>query len=172
MTTSNQLPRFADLYEQHAPRVKRWLRRRTPPGTDVEDLVQETFLRVLTAVGQYQHPRPFKPWLYAIATNLARNHYKRADTRRTHAAADDGEMEADDWDAPEAVLLAQDEVQTIVAALASLSDEQREVIVLYYYQSLEGAEIAAALNIPLGTVRSRLAAGVRRLRQWMEEKAL
>jgi RNA polymerase sigma-70 factor (ECF subfamily) len=135
-----------------------------------EDLIQETFLRVLGSIGQYQHPRPFKPWLYAIATNLARNHYKRADTRRTLAAGDDGVIE-DEWEAPEAALLAQDEVQTVIAALASLPDEQREVIVLYYYQSLEGGEIAAALGIPLGTVRSRLAAGVRRLRRWMEEKA-
>jgi RNA polymerase sigma-70 factor, ECF subfamily len=135
-----------------------------------EDLVQETFLRVLSAVGQYQHPRPFKPWLYAIATNLARNHYKRADTRRTLEANEDDEIGA--GDAPEAVFLEHDEVQAVIAALATLSDEQREVIVLYYYQSLEGGEIAAALGIPLGTVRSRLAAGVRRLRQWMEEKAL
>jgi len=135
-----------------------------------EDLVQETFLRVLTAVQQYQHPRPFKPWLYAIATNLARNHYKRADTRHTDSVDDD--LECEDGDVPEDVLLARDEVQAVIAALAALSDEQREVIVLYYYQSLEGPEIAAALNIPLGTVRSRLAAGVRRLRQWMEQKAL
>ena len=136
-----------------------------------EDLVQETFLRALSGIAQYQHPRPFKPWLYAIATNLARNHYKSADTRYTLAADEDGVVSGE-WDAPEEALLAEDEVQTVIAALASLPDDQREVIVLYYYQSLEGAAIAAALGIPLGTVRSRLAAGVRRLRRWMEEKAI
>jgi RNA polymerase sigma-70 factor (ECF subfamily) len=136
-----------------------------------EDLVQETFLRVLSSARQYQHPRPFKPWLYAIATNLAHNHYKRADTRYTHVAGEDDDAMGE-WDSPEDALLAQDEVQAVVTALAMLPDEQREVIVLYYYQSLEGPEIAAALGIPLGTVRSRLASGVRRLRQWMEEKAL
>jgi RNA polymerase sigma-70 factor (ECF subfamily) len=135
-----------------------------------EDLAQETFLRVLSAAHQYQHPRPFKPWLYAIATNLVRNHYKRADTRYTFAEGD-GDV-SDEWDVPEAAVLEQDEAQAVIAALRTLPDDQREVIVLYYYQSLEGAEIAAALGIPLGTVRSRLAAGVRHLREWMEEKAL
>jgi RNA polymerase sigma-70 factor, ECF subfamily len=164
---------LATLVERHYDTLLGYLYRMMSGDRALaEDLVQETFLRVLTAVQQYQHPRPFKPWLYAIATNFARNHYKRADTRHTLAAGDDGEVDGDDWDAPEDVLLAQDEVQTVVTALAALTDDQREVIVLHYYQSLEGPEIAAALNIPLGTVRSRLAAGVRRLRQWMEEKTL
>lgn len=162
---------LATLVERHYDALLGYLYRMMSGDRALaEDLVQETFLRVLTAVQQYQHPRPFKPWLYAIATNLARNHYKRADTRHTDSVDDD--LEGEDGDVPEDVLLARDEVQAVIAALAALSDEQREVIVLYYYQSLEGPEIAAALNIPLGTVRSRLAAGVRRLRQWMEQKAL
>lgn len=162
---------LATLVERHYDALLGYLYRMMSGDRALaEDLVQETFLRVLTAVQQYQHPRPFKPWLYAIATNLARNHYKRADTRHTDSVDDD--FEGEDGDVPEDVLLARDEVQAVIAALAALSDEQREVIVLYYYQSLEGPEIAAALNIPLGTVRSRLAAGVRRLRQWMEQKAL
>lgn len=162
---------LATLVERHYDALLGYLYRMMSGDRALaEDLVQETFLRVLTAVQQYQHPRPFKPWLYAIATNLARNHYKRADTRHTDSVDDD--LECEDGDVPEDVLLARDEVQAVIAALAALSDEQREVIVLYYYQSLEGPEIAAALNIPLGTVRSRLAAGVRRLRQWMEQKAL
>lgn len=162
---------LATLVERHYDPLLGYLYRMMSGDRPLaEDLVQETFLRVLNAARQYQHPRPFKPWLYAIATNLARNYYKRADTRHTLAAGEDDV--SDEWDAPEAALLAQDEVQAVIAALAALPDEQREVIVLYYYQSLEGAEIAAALAIPLGTVRSRLAAGVRRLREWMEEKAL
>ncbi len=160
------------LVERHYDALLGYLYRLT--GGDralAEDLVQEAFLRLLNAAGQYQYPRPFKPWLYAIATNLARNHYKRADTRRTLAAVDeDYDGEGID-ETPEAVLLADAEVQAVITALVSLPNEQREVIVLYYYQSLEGQEIAAALGIPLGTVRSRLAAGVRKLRQWMQAAA-
>lgn len=162
---------LATLVERHYDALLGYLYRMMSGNrTLAEDLVQETFLRVLSAAGQYQHPRPFKPWLYAIATNLARNHYKRADTRRT-VPADEDSLDQPIDETPEAALLASDEAAAVIAALASLPDEQREVIVLYYYQSLEGPEIASALGIPLGTVRSRLAAGVRRLRQWMEEKA-
>ena len=59
-----------------------------------EDLVQESFLRALNGIGRYRYPQPFKPWLYAIATNLARDHYKRAETRYTDTAGDD---EAEQW---------------------------------------------------------------------------
>lgn len=144
-----------------------------------EDLAQETFLRALRSIGQYRRDLRFKPWLYAIATNLARNHYTRADTRYTRSEADhapetrDGtgeieRMEAD-TDLPDARLVALDEVRQVLAALAALPDHQREVVALYYYQSLSLQEIADTLHIPLGTVKSRLSLGVRRLREMMKE---
>jgi RNA polymerase sigma-70 factor, ECF subfamily len=62
-----------------------------------EDLAQETFLRALRAIEQYRRDYRFKPWLYAIATNLARNHYNRADTRRTRSVeAEDDDLSLDD----------------------------------------------------------------------------
>lgn len=129
-----------------------------------EDLVQETFLRVLRGISTYAYPRPFKPWLYAIATNIARNHYASADQRRTHSDDPDSlPAEAQ----PEETISAQDEERTVIAALASLPDFQREVIVLAYYQSLTLAEIADALHVPLGTVKSRLSNGLARLREKM-----
>jgi RNA polymerase sigma-70 factor (ECF subfamily) len=138
-----------------------------------EDLAQETFLRALRSITQYRRDLRFKPWLYAIATNLARNHYARADTRYTHsdAADDEGteiERAADDADPPEAGLVALDEVRQVLAALAALPDHQREVVALYYYQSLSLQEIADTLGIPLGTVKSRLSLAVRRLRELMK----
>ncbi len=127
-----------------------------------QDMAQETFLRALRGIGGYEYPRPFKPWLYAIATNLARNHYTSADTRRTGDAVDDDYGEDDP---PDAGLLEHDEAQAVVAALDLLPDHQREVIVLYFYQSLSLQAIADTLAIPLGTVKSRLSIGVSRLRE-------
>jgi RNA polymerase sigma-70 factor (ECF subfamily) len=98
-----------------------------------QDLAQETFLRALRGINGYSYPRPFKPWLYAIATNLARNHYTSADTRRTENAIEDQEYDA--GDAPDAALLERDEAQSVITALDTLPDHQREVIVLYFYQS-------------------------------------
>ena len=131
-----------------------------------QDLAQETFLHALRGIAHYTYPRPFKPWLYAIATNLARNHYNRADTRRTDNVVENQEYGAED--APDSVLLEQDETQAVIAALDSLPDHQREVIVLYFYQSLSQQAIAETLSIPLGTVKSRLSIGVSRLRERMK----
>lgn len=129
-----------------------------------QDLVQETFLRVLRGIRQYEYPRPFKPWLYAIATNGARNHYQRADSRRTLLLHEDFDP-SDDSDAPDLTLIEAEQVQAVIDALDHLPSEQRETLILFYYQALSYQEIATALNIPIGTVKSRLANGIRRLRE-------
>jgi RNA polymerase sigma-70 factor (ECF subfamily) len=143
-------------------------------GVLAEDLVQETFLRVLRSIEQYRHPRAFKPWLYAIATNLGRDHYKRLATRQTVAITEAVLNQPDQRTsaAPEAVALAHDEAIWVNAALADLPDHQREVVVLRYYQELALTEIAEALNIPVGTVKSRLSLGLQRLRSRLMEEEL
>jgi RNA polymerase sigma-70 factor (ECF subfamily) len=142
-----------------------------------EDLVQETFLKLLKSIEQYQYPRPFKPWLYAIATNRARDHFKQADSRRTASVPDEPGF----WQARggqtgslEQKLVARDSAvhqKTAVAtALQSLPDHQREVVLLRYYQDFSLADISAALDIPLGTAKSRLSLATKRLRQIMENE--
>ena len=131
-----------------------------------QDLAQETFLHALRGIAGYTYPRPFKPWLYAIATNLVRNYYNRADTRHTDNTDEDQEYGMED--APDSLLSDQDETQAVIAALDSLPHHQREVIVLYFYQSLSQQAIADTLSIPLGTVKSRLSIGVSRLRERMK----
>ena len=82
-----------------------------------EDMAQETFLRVLRGIKQYSYPRPFKAWLYAIATNLARDHYSRADTRRVSALPETGELNpAFAVDGGDDAIIAQDEQQAVIAA--------------------------------------------------------
>jgi RNA polymerase sigma-70 factor (ECF subfamily) len=134
-----------------------------------EDLVQEAFLRVLRAIARYEYPRPFKSWLYAIAANLARDHFKRADTRRTEAVPDEalGQV-ADEAASPEGRVIAGDEAEHVAAAVAALPDHQRAAVILRYYQGLSLAEIADMLDVPVGTIKSRLSLGLRRLRARLE----
>ena len=131
----------------------------------VEDLAQETFLRVLRSIGRYDYPRPFKPWLYAIATNLARSHYARADTRRSMTIANPVAKDATTNPPIEDIVTNSEDVRQAVQALMMLPDHFREVIVLRYLQELSLAEIAEALDIPVGTVKSRLSNGLRKLRE-------
>lgn len=155
------------LVERHHSLLLGFLYRMTGGNRALaEDLVQETFLRLLRTIPQYQYPRPFKPWLYTIATNLARDHFKRAEVRQTLALTDDNleivevELAKD--------LLTRDEAQEVAAALLALPQTQRETIILRYYQELSLAEIATVLNIPLGTVKSRLSLGLHKLREVLE----
>lgn len=162
------------LVESHHSRLLGFLYRMT--GGDrglAEDLTQETFMRVIRGIDKYQYPRSFKTWLYAIATNLARDHFKSADTRHALNLSDDdlGMIHDTATLRPEENVLAADEARQVVAALQALPDHQREVVVLRYYQELSLAEIAEILNIPVGTVKSRLSLGLQRLRTVLEQEA-
>jgi RNA polymerase sigma-70 factor, ECF subfamily len=137
-----------------------------------EDLVQETFLRLLR---QRTRPAecPFKPWLYKIATNLARDHFKSAAVRLRSSLGsvgllgDEGNplLHIFDHDpGPEERALAGEQGSEVRAALARLSEDYRVVVLLRFYQGFSLQEIAETLQIPLGTVKSRLSVGVHRLR--------
>jgi len=138
-----------------------------PDWALAQDLVQETFLRVLRQRGG-RGDRPFKPWLYAIATNLARDHFKSAAVQRV--ARLDYEFQAQLIDCaagPEDQALAVERGAAIADALGSLSAEYRAALVLRFYSGLSLQEIAGTLEVPLGTVKSRLSVGLRRLREVM-----
>jgi RNA polymerase sigma-70 factor (ECF subfamily) len=160
---------LAVLVKRHHSSLLGYLYRMT--GGDralAEDLVQEAFLRVLRSIGQYRHPRPFKPWLYAIATNLARDHYKRAETRYAADAQLDREVTCGPDARPEDRLVADQEAQQVAAAVMALPAHQREALILRYYQGLSLAEVAAALDVPVGTVKSRIHLALRRLRTLLD----
>jgi RNA polymerase sigma-70 factor (ECF subfamily) len=161
---------LSSLVEQHHSLLLGFLYRMTGGDRSLaEDLAQESFLRVIRSISNYEYPRPFKPWLYAIATNIARDHYKRAETRHTVEMPDELEqMTPQHTDQPEDALLTHHEEQQVSAAITGLPAHQREVVILRYYQELSLAEIADALNIPVGTVKSRLSLGLRRLKMLLE----
>jgi RNA polymerase sigma-70 factor (ECF subfamily) len=129
-----------------------------------EDLVQETFTRLLRPA-HFQLGRPFRPWLYAIATNLARDSYRSAAARRTTTAPEALLAEQPDPEpTPEQRAITADEGRAVRAALRQLGEEYRVTLALRFYQGLRLEEVAQALDVPLGTVKSRLSVGIRRLR--------
>jgi RNA polymerase sigma-70 factor, ECF subfamily len=137
-----------------------------------EDLVQEAFLRVLRQAN-YQPDRPFKPWLYAVATNLTRDHYKSAATRYTVTASSEDATLAGMFDnvpGPEEMVLSAEKGSEVAAALGQLGPEYRAALLLRFYNGLSLQEIAQSLQIPLGTVKSRLSVGTHRLRELLKPK--
>jgi RNA polymerase sigma-70 factor (ECF subfamily) len=147
--------------------VERWraplfgfLVRRSPPA-DADDLFQETWLRVVRARRRFDPRRRFSTWLFQIANNLCRDRFRRGGTAaRARAALAEARASG-------AVAPAADPSLRIDLArrLATLPERLREVLVLRYYRDLGESEIAELLGIPAGTVKSRLHAALRALRE-------
>jgi RNA polymerase sigma-70 factor (ECF subfamily) len=141
-----------ELLRRYERRLAGFLHRQTG-GRDVEDLYQETWLRVVRHAGRFDAGRRFSTWLFQIAVNLCRDWQRRPPPEPQLAA---------DGAAPPA--LERSEAALDAAQLLALLPEgQREVIVLRYYQDLSEDEVATILDIPKGTVKSRMHLAIARL---------
>jgi len=148
---------FAALFDRHAVVVHRYLARRVGTGA-ADDLLAQTFLVAYERRRGYDRSRPdARPWLFGIATNLLRR-CQRDEVRQYQAwartgvdpvAADHATRVADQVDAAAAA-------GRLAGALAGLAPADREVLLLVAWGQLTYPEVAAALDIPVGTVRSRL----------------
>lgn len=134
-----------------------------------EDLAQETFLRVVRD-RTYRPGAPFQPWLFAIATNLVRDHHRRQARRPASAGESELAGMASDVGDPEATAVGREESRRVAAAIQSLPIEFRSVLLMRFFHDMPLAAVATALDVPLGTVKSRLHTGVRRLRELLVEE--
>lgn len=134
-----------------------------------EDLTQETFIRLVRDAQSYRYPRPFRPWLYAIAHHLASNHHASAYARRVELRAELPQALAPEPD-PAEWLERWEQHHGLHKALAHLSIEQREVLSLRFGQELSIQETATILSIPPGTVKSRTFTALHLLRRYLQEE--
>ena len=140
------------------------LLRLTKNRADAEELFQETFLRALRAGSRFDSSRRFKPWIFTIAVNLARDRARRAGHRATPElrAAEDLPEKTQQRTESQWVLRVD-----LARALDELPEHHREVIELRYFEGMEEPEIAEAASIPRGTVKSRLHHAMRKMRDLM-----
>jgi RNA polymerase sigma-70 factor (ECF subfamily) len=158
---------FAVVFDRHFATIHRYLERRV--GRDAADELAAEVFRI--AFEQRSRFRPLHasalPWLYGLATNLALKRW-RGDSRRLRALAQvergDGEFDAR-LDGAADRLTARAARARLLDALAGLPDGDRDVVVLFAWEDLSYEEIASALGIPVGTVRSRLNRARRTLRE-------
>jgi RNA polymerase sigma-70 factor (ECF subfamily) len=142
------------LFRAHWPNAHRAAYLVVQDAAAAEDIAQEAFLAAVRALDRFDRRRPFGPWLHRIVVNRAID-WARA--RRLRAEAELGE----DPRAPTADVTA---AQPLASAIAELSPEHRAVIVLRYLLEYTPGEIAALLDLPRGTVNSRLRRGLDQLR--------
>lgn len=157
---------FNELVRRYNDRLHNFLYRYTQNHQDCEDLVQETFLRVHKSKHSYERIAKFSTWMYTIAINLAKSLYKKkkrmslVSIHKDESNPDAFEMILEDH----AIL--QDEelhqnlsLQKLEEALASLQDEFRNVVILRDIEQLSYEEISEKLDVPMGTVKSRINRG-------------
>jgi RNA polymerase sigma factor (sigma-70 family) len=155
---------FAVIFDRHWPAIHAYCTSRAAAAG--EDLAADVFRRAFAHRGRYDRRlQDARPWLYGIATNLLRHHF-RASQRRGRAdqrvlALAELETVAQPFEQLEAQLLGP----RLTAALQSLAEADREALLLYAWAELSYQEIAVALDVPVGTVRSRIHRARARLRE-------
>ncbi|GAA2128619.1 RNA polymerase sigma factor [Streptomyces synnematoformans] len=156
---------FAELYDRHAPAIHRYAARRLGTGA-ADDITADTFLAAFRARARFDTGRASaRPWLYGIAANLIGRH-RRSEVRSLRALARTGvDPVAHSWvDEADDRLAAQAAHAPLAGALARLPSGDRHVLLLVAWADLTYAEVAEALDIPVGTVRSRLSRARRKVR--------
>ena len=146
---------YATLVERYGGRVFNIALRITGDTDMANDCAQEAFIRAYRALHQYDPARPFGPWLYRIATNASLNQIERSRAHET-AVAELPEHPEEIEEGPEATAVRREEVAEVVAAMAELSPAYRAALTLRHMQQLSYQEVADALGLPLGTVKTHL----------------
>ena len=135
-------------------------------AADAEEAAQDGFIKAWRALGRFREGAPFRPWLLRIVANEASNRRRSAGRRASLAlrAAAEGPS-GGAAPSPEAALLSAEQRTALLAAVETLPEEQRDVVALRYFLGLSEAEVAETLAIPQGTVKSRTARALERLRE-------
>jgi RNA polymerase sigma factor (sigma-70 family) len=158
---------FGTLFDRHAAVLFRFLVRRVGPDS-ADELLGEAFRIAFERRATFDPGRvTARPWLYGIATNVLSQHHRR-EARRLRATGRLAAQPPSQDDRTERVIASMDargRWPRVAEALAALPDAERDTILLFAWEELSYDEIATALGIPVGTVRSRLNRGRRRLRE-------
>jgi RNA polymerase sigma-70 factor (ECF subfamily) len=153
---------FATIFERHFDAVHAYLSRRAG-STLADDLASSTFV---VAFERRDGFRPeadsARPWLFGIATNLLRNQWRAARRTEEVVRKAGSAITGNQAPVPDALVEGYEE---IAGALAGLDAGQRDALIMFAWEGLSYEEIATSLNVPVGTVRSRIARGRARLRE-------
>lgn len=144
------------LFDRHFKALTRFFRNKVGPGGDgMDDLIQQTVLGLLEARDEFRGEGSFRSFVFGVAYNVLRNHYRRV--RRDEERLDFGVTSIFDLAAgPVEVLAVRHEQRLLLEALRRIPVEHQVLLELYFWEPLPAPEIARVLEIPVGTVRTRI----------------
>ncbi len=162
---------FELLVRRHTQELHQFVQRFTGSSATAEDVIQDTFVQVHHSAAQFDSSRRFKPWLFTIAANKARDHLRRVNRRRevpfdaqVNDEDDSGQRFVDllsgESVVPEDEMLLEEKRRLVRGVMESLPEKLAEVLILAYYHRFPYRDIADVVGVPLGTVKSRLHAAV------------
>jgi RNA polymerase sigma-70 factor (ECF subfamily) len=160
---------FDALLARYQNRLYRYLVRLTANPALAEDLFQETWLKVITRIHRYDERRPFEPWLFSVARNLATDHLRKASPESLDEPREGGDTRiagigADEPGALER-LLDRERRGLLEKRLAELPALYREALTLRFEEEMTFEEIAVVLSAPVSTVKSRVQRALSTLRE-------
>jgi len=136
---------------------------------DAYDLSQEAFIRVYNARKRFDSGKSFFSWFYTILSNLSKNQIKKRSVRSDYSrqAKEEYDPQLDNSAAPDVIIEADESKTAVWAAIEKLSYDHREVIVLRHFEDMSYEEIAGLLDVPVGSVMSRLYYARKKLREML-----
>ena len=157
---------FAELIGRYRDQLLHFLTRFLGSATSAEDVFQETFVQVHLSAEMFDVSRRFKPWLFTIAANKARDYHRKhgrqsvlslsAPMDRGHEGRTYVDLLQAELPSPQSPILDAERSRLVKYVIDSLNPHLREILLLSYFQRMSYNQIADALEIPLGTVKSRL----------------
>ena len=135
---------------------------------DAQDCMQESMIRIYRALSSFKGQSSFSTWIYRITMNTCLDELRRRKARRSTSLdtlLDSGWSPTDETDTPERHAIQSEQRRTLERAIAELPEDMRAAVVLRDVQGLAYDEIASALNVNVGTVKSRISRGRERLRE-------
>jgi len=167
IATSRDRQAFTALFDAYAPRIKAFMMRKGANAAQAEDLVQETMIAVWSKAALYEAGRgSVATWIFTIARNLRIDRLRREKTS-LFTDLEGYDVETDE-DGQEEALCRFQEDGYVARALAQIPEEQRQLLIMSYMEDMAQSEIAAKLQIPLGTVKSRMRLAYIRMRKLLE----
>jgi len=160
---------FAQLVKRYEKELYNFLAKFTGRAAMAEDIFQEAFLQVHISAADFDVTRRFRPWLYTIASNKARDAMRRSGRRPAInlTALEDDDSDFDLWNnllkdetTPQDIFDKKQQQEMVRDVVGQMSDNLREILILAYFNQLTYKEMADALDVPLGTVKSRLHSAV------------
>lgn len=166
---SGDLDALAILMERYQHRLYRYLLRIVMQQSTAEDLFQQTWLRVMERIQKYDPQRGFEGWLFSVAHNLAIDYLRRRQPQSLDEPSFSGERHSDLAKSENTGaldrLLSREKTDILLRAVTDLSPAFREIITLRFEEEMKLEEIATALTLPMGTVKTRLHRALKALKQ-------